>query len=40
MSTLGDAGRGPIVGHTSATSCRLWIRAEDPADKGSSLSED
>jgi alkaline phosphatase D len=40
MSTLREAGLGPIVGHTSSTSCRLWIRAKDPADKGSSLSED
>jgi alkaline phosphatase D len=28
------------VGHTTDHSCRLWIRADDPADEGAKLDED
>lgn len=34
MSSLRPPGLGPIVGHTTDRSCRLWIRAEDPGDEG------
>jgi alkaline phosphatase D len=40
MSSVRPPGLGPIVGHTTAHSCRLWIRADDPADKGANLNED
>lgn len=40
MSSLRPAGLGPIVGHTTHRSCRLWIRATDPADKGAELADD
>jgi alkaline phosphatase D len=39
MSSLRPPGRGPIVGHTTTTSCRVWIRAEDPGDQGTELDE-
>jgi alkaline phosphatase D len=39
MSSLRIPGLGPIVGHTSDQSCRLWIRAGDPEDQGSRLAE-
>ncbi len=32
MSSLRPPGLGPIVGHTTHTTCRLWIRADDPGD--------
>lgn len=37
MGGLRAPGLGPIVGHTTATSCRLWIRADDPGDEGAEL---
>jgi alkaline phosphatase D len=40
MSTIREPQLGPIVGHTTDHSCRLWIRAKDPSDKGISLSDD
>jgi alkaline phosphatase D len=40
MSSLRPPGLGPIVGHTTDRSCRLWIRALDPADKGPDLADD
>lgn len=40
MSSLRAPGLGPIVGHTTTNSCRLWIRAGDPEDKGVSLSSE
>ena len=40
MSSLRHPGLGPIVGHTTDRSCRLWIRAMDPADKGAELADD
>jgi len=40
MTSLRAPGLGPIVGHTTDTSCRIWIRAGDPADSGARLNED
>jgi alkaline phosphatase D len=40
MSGLREPGCGPIVGHTTDTTCRLWIRAADPADERAILDED
>ena len=37
MSGLRSPGLGPIVGHTTPTSCRIWIRAGDPSDNGARL---
>ena len=37
MPSLRAPGLGPIVGHTTPESCRLWIRAGDPADRGADL---
>ena len=39
MSSIRPPHLGPIVGHTTSNSCRLWIRAFDPNDDGSILSE-
>ena len=39
MSNLRLAGLGPIVGHTTAASCRVWVRAGDPNDDGAKLAE-
>lgn len=36
MSSLRPAFLGPIVGHVTATSARLWIRAGDTGDEGGS----
>ena len=40
MSSIRPPALGPIVGHTTSNSCRLWIRAGDPSDAKSTLSED
>jgi alkaline phosphatase D len=40
MTSLRTPGLGPIVGHTTDTTCRIWIRAGDPADSGARLDED
>jgi alkaline phosphatase D len=40
MTSLRAPGLGPIVGHTTDTTCRIWIRAGDPADSGAKLNED
>ena len=40
MSSLRPPGLGPIVGHTSDGTCRLWIRAGDPEDEGAELSSE
>ena len=40
MSSVRKPGLGPIIGHTTSNSCRLWVRADDPDDKGSALSSD
>src|SRR5215467_9792050 len=40
MSGLRPPGLGPIVGHTTHNSSRLWIRAGDPGDAGIDLDED
>ena len=37
MATLRAPGLGPIVGATTDRSCRVWIRAGDPADSGAKL---
>ena len=37
MATLRKPGLGPIVGATSDTTCRVWIRAGDPGDEGAAL---
>src|SRR4051812_46057182 len=37
MGTLRKPGLGPIVGATADTTCRIWIRAGDPADSGATL---
>ena len=39
MSSIRPPSLGPIVGHTSANSSRLWIRGGDPADNRGSLDE-
>lgn len=40
MSTLRPPGLGPVIGHTTSSSCRLWIRAGDPQDEGARLAAD
>lgn len=40
MSSLRKAGLGPIVGHTTHKSCRIWIRAEDTHDEATDLSSE
>lgn len=37
MSNLREPGLGPIIGHTTSTSCRIWIRAATPGDEGANL---
>lgn len=37
MSGLRAPGLGPIVGHTTSTSSRIWIRAGDPGDEEAEL---
>lgn len=37
MSSLRAAGVGPIVGHTTDTSARIWIRADPETDSSGSL---
>ncbi len=37
MSSLREPDLGPIVGHTTETSCRIWIRGAAPGDKGATL---
>jgi alkaline phosphatase D len=37
MSGLCAPGLGPIVDHTTETSCRIWIRAGNPGDEGAAL---
>ena len=39
MSSIRSPFLGPIVGHTTSTSCRLWVQAGDPNDQGITLSE-
>ena len=39
MSSIRPPALGPIVGHTTPTTCRLWVRAGDPSDAKSELSE-
>ena len=40
MANLRAPGLGPIVGHTTDKSCRIWIRAGDPEDEGANLSSE
>ena len=40
MSSFRAPGLGPIVGHTTSHSCRLWIRGADPRDSGADIAED
>jgi alkaline phosphatase D len=37
MSSLRPAGLGPIVGHTTATSARIWIRADPSTESSNTL---
>jgi len=37
MSSLRPAGLGPIIGHTTATSARIWIRADPATDSSNAL---
>jgi alkaline phosphatase D len=37
MGSLRKPGLGPIVGDTTDTTCRIWIRASDPGDNGAIL---
>ncbi len=39
MNSLRPPFLGPIVGHTTDRSCRLWIQASDPDDSGADLSD-
>ena len=34
MPALREPSLGPIVGHTTDTTCRIWIRGADPDDRG------
>jgi alkaline phosphatase D len=36
-ASLRPPGLGPIVGATTDTTCRIWIRADDPEDAGARL---
>jgi alkaline phosphatase D len=40
MASLRPPGLGPVVGATTDTTCRIWIRADDPADTKTDLDED
>ena len=40
MSSLREPHLGPIVGHTTDHSCRLWIRALDSGDRRGDLADD
>lgn len=37
MSALRPPGLGPLIGHTTHNTCRLWIQAGDPEDKPGGL---
>lgn len=37
MSSLRAAGVGPIVGHTTGTSARIWVRADPQTDSSAAL---
>lgn len=40
MSTLREPSLGPIVGHTTHQTCRIWMRGVDPVDPKVGMSED
>ena len=33
MSALREPGLGPVVGHTTHTTCRIWIKCADPGER-------
>src|SRR3546814_7936782 len=37
MPALREPGLGPIVGHVTDTSCRVWIRGDETGDEGAAL---
>ena len=39
MSNLREPGLGPIVGHTTASSATIWIRASEDDENGSAINE-
>ena len=40
MMGLRPPGLGPLIGHTTDRTCRIWIRAGDPGDHRADLDED
>jgi alkaline phosphatase D len=40
MSRLREPGLGPVVGHTTHKTCRIWIRGADPGDRKSNLASE
>jgi alkaline phosphatase D len=40
MPALREPSLGPIVGHTTDTACRVWIRGSDTEDHGAELSSE
>ena len=40
MSSIREPGLGPIIGHTTDRTCRLWIRAADTGDEGAELASE
>jgi len=39
MSSIRPPSLGPIIGHTTSNSCRLWVRAADPDDSDIKLNK-
>ena len=39
MTILRPPGLGPLIGHTTPTTCRIWMRADDPSDEKTDLDE-
>ena len=39
MPILRAPGLGPLIGHTTPTTCRIWMRAADPNDEKTDLDE-
>src|SRR3546814_14275711 len=37
MPALREPGLGPIVGHVTDTSCRVWLRGDETGDEGAAL---
>ena len=40
MPALREPSLGPIVGHTSDTACRIWVRGSDTEDHGAGLNSE